>query len=165
MWLYGQRCSLSQGFAIVGPIQRSLRWGLLPAPDDSLSLDDLRSRAWEFSQKVTKNVARCDLTEHTAKVWEATMEDVAEGSTLGPFFSASKRCPSSLARKSGSPHNALRSITEKLGLPSTDVNVAALGWLRSKLPKGTDVQGWVLDERKAYRQIAVKPDQRRWSTV
>ena len=78
---------LSQGFAIVGPIQRSLRWGLLPAPDDSLSLDDLRSRAWEFSQKVTKNVAPCDLTEHTAKVWEATMKDVAEGSTFGPFFS------------------------------------------------------------------------------
>ena len=61
--------------------------------------------------------------------------------------------------------NDATTITEKLGLPSTDVNVAALGWLRSKLPKETDVQDWVLDERKAYRQIAVKPDQRRWSVI
>jgi len=63
---------LSQGFPIVGPIQRSMRWGVLPVPEDSLPLEDLRSRAWEFSQKVIKNVMRCDLTEHTAKVWEAT---------------------------------------------------------------------------------------------
>jgi hypothetical protein len=177
---------LSQGFAIVGPIQRSLRWGLLPAPDDSLSLDDLRSRAWEFSQKVTKNVARCDLTEHTAKVWEATMEDVAEGSTLGPFFSkqevsqflgtdewiptqrfevVQKNKVRGVDSATINGVNLATTITEKLELPSTDVNVAALRWLRSKLPKGTDVQGWVLDERKAYRQLAVRPDQRRWSVI
>ena len=61
--------------------------------------------------------------------------------------------------------NLATTITEKLELPSTDVNVAALRWLRSKLPKGTDVQGWVLDERKAYRQLAIRPDHRRWSVI
>ena len=71
-------------------------------------MGELRSRAWEFSQKVIKNVMRCEITEHTAKVWDATMEDVKEGSTLGPF-SLNKMFPSSLAPKSGSLHNVLRS--------------------------------------------------------
>ena len=177
---------LSQGFPIVGPIQRSMRWGQLPVPEDSLTLADLRSRAWEFSQKVIKNVMRCDLTEHTAKVWEATMDDVKEGSTLGPFFSrqevsqflgtdewiptqrfevVQKNKVRGVDSATINGVNVATMITEKLELPSTDVNVAALRWLRSKLPKEADVQGWVLDERKAYRQIPVRPDQRRWSVI
>ena len=177
---------LLHGFSIVGPIQRSGRWGLLQAPDEPLSMGELRSRAWEFSQKVIKNVMRCEITEHTAKVWDATMEDVKEGSTLGPFFSE-QDVSKFLGTKEWIPTqrfevvqknkvrgvdsatvngvNVATTITEKLELPSTDVNVAALRWLRSHLPERAEVLGWVLDERKAYRQIAVKPDQRRWSVI
>ena len=53
----------------------------------------------------------------------------------------------------------------KIELPSTDVNVAALRWLRSHVDKDEKIEGWVLDERKAYRQIGVKPDHRRWSVI
>ena len=54
-------------------------------------------------------------------------------------------------------------ITEKLELPSTDGNVAALRWLRTHCK--VNLEGWVLDERKAYRQIAVRPEHRKWSVV
>ena len=54
-------------------------------------------------------------------------------------------------------------ITEKLELPSTDGNVAALRWFRTHCK--VKLEGWVLDERKAYRQIAVRPDHRKWSVV
>ena len=61
--------------------------------------------------------------------------------------------------------NMASSVSEKLDLPSTDVNVAALRWLRSNVEEGSQIFGWVLDERKAYRQIAIKPDHRRWSVI
>ena len=60
--------------------------------------------------------------------------------------------------------NQVTVISEKLQLPSTDVNVAALRNLRSRFPD-EDLLGWVLDERKAYRQIAVRPDQRKFSVI
>lgn len=165
---------LVHGFSIVGPIQRSGRWHAMAGQDISLPLQDLRSRAWEFSQKVIKNVMRCEVTEHTAKIWEATMEDVAEGSTCGPFFSrqevsaflgtevwiptqrfevVQKNKVRGVDSATVNGVNVATVITEKLELPSTNVNVAALRWLRSHLPSGTSVHGWVLDERKAYRQI------------
>ena len=40
-------------------------------------------------------------------------------------------------------------ITEKLQLPSTDTNVAAVRSLRSAAPM-QPLGGWVLDEKKAY---------------
>ena len=54
--------------------------------------------------------------------------------------------------------------TEKLELPSTDANVAAIKWLRSWLPD-QPLQGWVLGERRAYRQIPISPAHRKWSVV
>ena len=60
--------------------------------------------------------------------------------------------------------NQITEISEKLQLPSTDSNVAALRRLRSLKPEEA-LCGWVLDERKAYRQVAVRPDQRKISVI
>ena len=55
-------------------------------------------------------------------------------------------------------------ISEKLQLTSTDLNVAVLRELRAR---GGDrpLAGWVLDERKAYRQLPVRPDHRKFSVI
>eukprot|EP00435_Cladocopium_sp_Y103_P024835 s708_g6.t1 len=79
---------LLHGFSIVAPIQRSRLWAALDTVDELLPVQALASRAWEFSGKVIKNVSRCEVTESTAKIWEATLKNVREGSSLGPFFSA-----------------------------------------------------------------------------
>ena len=55
-------------------------------------------------------------------------------------------------------------ITEKLQLPSTDLNVATLREIVT-CSGHQRLQGWVLDERKAYRQIPVKVDHRRFSVI
>ena len=60
--------------------------------------------------------------------------------------------------------NQITRISEKLQLPSTDTNVAALRKLRTVKP-GEKLAGWVLDERKAYRQVAVRPDHRKFSVI
>jgi len=60
--------------------------------------------------------------------------------------------------------NQVTKVTEKLQLPSTDSNVAAIRKIRSA-SNGQAVKAWVLDERKAYRQIAVRPDHRCYSVV
>ena len=55
-------------------------------------------------------------------------------------------------------------VTEKLELPCTDANVAVIKWLRSRLPD-KPLRGWVLDERRAYRQVPISPGHRKWSVV
>lgn len=60
------------GFPIVGPISRSYRWEVLNNKP-LIHEEELRDRAWEFSKKVVKNIAKCEVTEHTEKVWEATI--------------------------------------------------------------------------------------------
>ena len=74
---------------------------------EDLSLENLRSRGWEFSAKVNRNVARSEVTQHTEKVWEATMEDVAEKVTVGPFYSH-QEVSDLLGATGGSPHNGLK---------------------------------------------------------
>ena len=173
------------GFSIVGAVQRSYRWPKLSDTAPELEVPHLETRAWEFSTKVLKNVKRSEVSENTQKIWDSTMEDVAEGVTTGPFFSieevnnfvgTDKWIPTQrfeVVQKNKvrgvdsatiNGINMATGISEKIGLPSTDTNVAALRWLRSA-SKGEEIQGWVLDERKAYRQIAIRPDQRRWSVI
>eukprot|EP00913_Durusdinium_trenchii_P004004 g3708.t1 len=172
------------GMTIVGPISAAGRWPAFDKDQRNLSQVQLQQRAWEFSRKVTNNVAKCEVTENTQKVWDATIEDVKDGVTLGPFFD--KKAVSAIVGDPWIPtqrfevvqKNKVRGvdsatingvnqatvITDKLVLPSTDVNVAALRWLRSRV-HGEGLHGWVLDERKAYRQVPVHPDHRRWSVI
>eukprot|EP00435_Cladocopium_sp_Y103_P022126 s772_g5.t1 len=114
------------------------------------------------------------------------MEDVEENLTLGPFYSkeevdavlgvsewiptqrfevVQKNKVRGVDSATTNGINMASRIMEKLELPSTDLNVAALRWLRSNVPEGTQLQGWVLDERKACRQIPIRPDHRRWSVI
>ena len=110
------------------------------------------------------------------------MEDVEEAVSLDPSFSSSE--VSSVVGDPWIPTqrfevvqknkvrgvdsatvngiNTASSVSEKLDLPSTDVNVSALRWLRSNVVD-QPISGWVLDERKAYRQIAIRPDP--WSVI
>ena len=155
------------------------------ASADHLSVDSLRSRAWEFRSKVLKAIQRAPLTEHSPKVWEATLEDVAEGAAIGPFFEESevsefvgddhwiptqrfevvqKNKVRGVDSATSNGINMATVVTEKLELPSTDANVAVIKWLRSRLPDKA-LRGWVLDERRAYRQVPISPDHRKWSVV
>ena len=97
------------------------------------------------------------------------MEDCREGSCLGPFHTEAevdralgcsqwiptqrfaviqknkvRGCDSATFNKI----NVSAQISEKLQLPTTDLNVAVIRELRSKA-EGRQVSGWVLDERKA----------------
>ncbi|CAE7517169.1 unnamed protein product, partial [Symbiodinium microadriaticum] len=125
---------------------------------EHLSVDSLHSRAWEFRCKVLSAIRRAPATEHSPKVWEATLEDVEE-----PFFEESE-----VSKFVGDDHwiptqrfevvqknkvrgvdsatsngiNMATVVTEKLELPSTDANVAVIKWLRSRLPTNLFVDGF-----------------------
>lgn len=135
---------------------------------------------------MVRNVKKCEVTENTEKIWAATMEDVKEGVTVGPMFSrddvsellgsdqwihtqrfevAQRNKVRGVDSATANGVNMATTITEKIELPSTDANVAALRWLRSHISKDEKIEGWVLDETKAYRQIGVRPDHRRWSVM
>ena len=176
---------LFHGFPIVGEISRSGRWPAFDRHQDIVSLEELSNRAWEMRKKIVKRVQAVPVTENLSKIWEATVEDVQEGSCLGPFFSESevtevvqhqdwvptqrfevvqknkvRGCDSATTNLV----NRATVITEKLQLPSTDSNVAALRCLRSRSPLAK-LAGWVLDERKAYRQVAIDPAHRKFSVI
>ena len=166
---------LLHGFPIVGPIARSKRWPDYTKKQDSLPIEEAVARAWEIRKKIIKRVQRIPLTENSGKIWDSTVEDVQEGSCVGPLFEEAqvtkivgtdrwiptqrfevvqknkvRGCDSATTNLI----NRITIITEKLQLPSTDSNVAALRALRSQCPWEA-LAGWVLDERKAYRQVAV----------
>ena len=125
------------------------------------------------------------VTDNLKKIWEATLEDCQEGSCVGPWASEEEissflQCDDWIPTQrfevvqknkvrgcdSATTNliNQITEISEKLQLPSTDTNVAALRRLRSELPED-ELGGWVLDERKAYRQVAIRPDQRKFSVI
>ena len=135
---------------------------------EALPIQEAVNKAWEIRKKIVARVQAVSVSENLVKIWEATEEDVREGSTLGPFFDHEKvsevvgtdrwiptqrfevvqknkvrGCDSATTNLI----NPITVITEKLQLPSTDSNVAALRALRSLAP-GEKLAGWVLDERK-----------------
>ena len=177
--------ALLNGFPIVGPIDRSFRWGPYEKPQSTVSLDTLRQRAWEIRKKIINRVKGIPTSDNLLKIWEATIEDVEDGSCLGPFDSEQevsgvlgcddwiptqrfevvqknkvRGCDSATTNMI----NQATVITEKLQLPSTDTNVAAIRYLRSAAPM-QPLGGWVLDEKKAYRQVPINPGHRKYSVI
>ena len=176
---------LLQGFPIVGPIARSRRWPHYDKAVPVVPVQEALDRAWAMRSKIVNRVRSAPASENLTKIWEATLEDVSEGSTLGPFS-----CPDQVSEllqcedwiptqrfevvqknkvrgcdsATTNMINQVTVITEKLQLPSTDTNVAALRMMRSAMP-GAKFAGWVLDERKAYRQVAIRPDHRKFSVI
>ena len=176
---------LLHGFPIVGPIAPTKRWPPYNKDQKIIPVENALQRAWELRRKIVTRVANVPVTENLKKIWEATLEDVEEGSCLGPFRSENE-VTHHLAQEDWIPTqrfevvqknkvrgcdsattnmiNQVTQICEKLQLPSTDSNVAALRKLRSWAPDQS-LLGWVLDERKAYRQVAVRPDHRKFSVI
>ena len=177
--------TLLNGFPIVGPIARSHRWPAYEKPQQSVPIEDVLARAWAIREKIVKRALAVPSSANLQKIWDATLEDVAECSCLGPVFDQSevsrilgcddwiptqrfevvqknkvRGCDSATTNLI----NQATVITEKLQLPSTDSNVAALRKLRAMCP-GQDLAGWVLDERKAYRQVPIRPAHRKFSVI
>ena len=176
---------LLRGFPIVGKIAPSGRWPAYPKDQKVIPVEAALARAWELRTKIIKRVASIRISENLQKIWEATIEDVQEGSTLGPFTEEAQvtnvlKCDDWIPTQrfevvqknkvrgcdsaTTNMINQITEITEKLQLPSTDTNVAALRKLRSMLPE-EKLMGWVLDERKAYRQVAVQPSHRKFTVI
>ena len=176
---------LLSGFPIVGPIARSGRWPEFSKAQAAVPLEELMEKAWVLRKKIISRVQKVKVSESVQKIWEATLEDVREGSCLGPIESE-EDVSSLLGCEDWIPtqrfevvqKNKVRGcdsattnlinpatiITEKLQLPSTDSNVAALRRLRSAAP-WSSLAGWVLDERKAYRQVGILPSHRKFSVI
>jgi len=150
-----------------------------------VSLTELKAKAWDIRKKIISRVQGVPASENLIKIWEATIEDVSEGSSVGPFETEQevtkfldqddwiptqrfevvqknkvRGCDSATTNLI----NQATEISEKLQLPSTDSNVAALRSLRSKC-SDQEIAGWVLDERKAYRQVPIRPDHRKYSVI
>ena len=177
---------LLAGFPIVGRIEESNRWPRFVKPQDPVSIQNALDRAWEFKRKIFKRCATVPVNDNLRAIWKATIDDVAEGYSVGPL-PEKRQSPPSLDPKTGCRLSASRLskrtkfeaaivlhltnlvnrtavITEKLQLPSTGLNVATLTEIVTRSGHQR-LQGWVLDERMAYRQIPMKVDHRRFSVI
>lgn len=77
---------LGEGFPIVGPISRSGRWPPYEKDQKVIPPEVALSRAWELRKKIISRVQSVQCSGNLGKIWEATLEDVQEGSTVGPFY-------------------------------------------------------------------------------
>ena len=118
-------------------------------------------------------------------MWDATIEDVKEISAVGLFVSEkevtrflgqddwiptqwfevvqknkNRGCDSATSNMI----NPMTKISEKLQLPFTDLNVSVIWELRRSVID-RQIAGWVLDERKAYRQITILPNHGKFSVI
>ena len=146
-------------------------------PQTEWSEQMLRDRAWGIRMDVLTSVKRRPVTPELEEIMKATMEDVQEGSRVGPFGSTeevtkflgssswipTQRFAVSQANKvrgcdSATVNfvNVATVIQEKLQLPSTDQNVAVIRRLWAEA-EGCPIEGWVLDERG----LSADPDQAR----
>ena len=139
---------------------------------------------------MVESVRRKKVTPHATKIWEATVKDRDNNFTLGPFrtqeevsneLGADRWIPTErFAREQTNKIrgvdsatvndiNPATAISEDLALASTDENVnLIMAWRRAstkKLGKPAKLKGWVLDEKDAYRQIGVRPDQRKYAVI
>ena len=176
---------IMSGVTIVGDTACSRRWPQdRKAHIDAISVDQLQERAWEFRGKVVKVVSCSSVTVHSPKVWKATLKGVEEGSAIGPFFKqdlvskflgadcwistqrfeVQKNKVRGVDSATVNGINVATVVSEKLQLPSTDSGVAAIKFLLAA-GGGRRLSGWVLDERGAYRQVPIRPAERRWTVV
>ena len=117
-----------------------------------------------------KNINRCEVTENTKKIWESTLEDVAEGTTADPFF-FKEDVDKFLHTKEWIPTQRIE-VVQKNKCVQRDsqrdqpgdshhredrsrstfhrCQRAALRWLRSNVQEGLPIDGWVLWMRERH---------------
>ena len=174
---------LLEGLPIVGLIARSGRW-----PDHMheprMTMNEYHRKAWATRKKIEKKIKCKGVTKNSKKIWDNTIEDRDAGYCLGPFYEPEevdevvkdtewvptermdveqKNKVREVDSATVSLSNQLTAVTEKLKLPSTDRNV---GRIRRQLKKrNCKLKGWILDEKKAYRQIPVRPAHRKFTVI
>ena len=175
---------LMEGLPIVGLISASNRWPSHPH-QPRCSMQSFQTRAWATRTRLERRMKTRGTNKNSKVMWDNTLQDVEDGFTLGPFFDPKeidklvgsatwvpteridveqknkvRECDSATVSLS----NQMAAVTEKLQLPSTDKNVGVIKRML-KMKRSKVLKGWVLDEKKAYRQIPVKPSHRRFSVV
>ena len=180
--------SFIEGLPIIGPVQRSGRWTPMDAVPE-ITENELKDRAWEIRTDIINKVKKKGITMYSQAVWANTLKDVEAGYTIGPFTTIeqvndavgtsrwipTERVPviqKNKIREIDSATinciNKAQSVMEKLALSSTDANVTVIKMIQRGMKRSNKVRkikGWVLDERKAYRQIPVHPKHRRWAVI
>ena len=148
---------------------------------------ELPYRAGGIRQRVVKKLEKS--FEHSDPfyqrvIWEKSLEDVAEGYAVGPFYEegevecilgtpswiAMPRFPVLQADKvrpvddgSGSCANSFSYITEKLQVPTADLVVSTIRTLASSY--SGKLGAWIVDEKSAFRQLPVAPESRAVAVV
>ena len=169
---------LRSGFPIVGRIEESQRWPAFAKPQDPVPVQEALRRAWEFKKKIFQRCAAVPVNDNLRAIWKSTIEDsrtwrkatllarsrMRQWIPTQRFEVVQKNKVRGCGSATSNLVNRTAVITEKLQLPSTDLNVAVLREIYT-LSGRQRLHGWVLDERKAYRQIPVKVDHRRFTVI
>ena len=136
-------------------------------------------------QKLVKSFEHSDPI-HQRVIWEKSLEDVAEGYAVGPFYEegevecilgtpswiAMPRFPVLQADKvrpvddgsgTGSCANSFSYITEKLQAPTADLVISTIRTLASSY--SGKFGAWIVDEKSAFRQLPVAPESRAVAVV
>jgi len=171
---------IAEGMNVVGPVAKSHVWEEENV-EASKTLEEVMAGAWDYRQNLIKD---CKVNSYSDEIYKGTIEERDLGFCEGPMTpeqisehlgtdswlplhrfgieQKDKVRPIDNAQDNGA--NATSSRTEKLATSSIDNIVSTIrAWLMKH--QEIDLGVWALDEYKAYRQIPIAPEQRRYSVV
>ena len=154
-------------------------------PDpEAKPVEYLLERAWDIKFKITKNIKGTKLSDGLRKIWEQTIEDRDEGSSIGPFWSEAE-----VTEKLGTDQwvptqrfevhqknkvrgcdsatvnlvNVVTVVLEKLQLPSTDENVAVIRMLLPILQElRSELGSWTNAKHTGRSQSTPRTESSQW---
>ena len=179
------------GFPLIGAIAASNEWEVLvPKPWSFHPTEELAFRARGTRQRVHDKLKagfKSMPRRLSEAIWSKSLENVKKGVTMGPYTSEnevssffgtdtwiampmfpveqhSKIRPADDGSAGGSGANNYSHMTEKLEVPNMDGYMSVVRELHRRL--GTEeLGGWTEDESNAFRQVAIRPEDRRVAVV
>ena len=161
----------------MGRILPSHRWPAYEKPQKVIPVQEAMDRAWEIRRKVILRADSVPVSDDLRSLWASSaagpfssIEEVSQFVGADNWIPTQRFAVVQKNKVRGCDSatvnliNRITEIVEKLQLPSTDLNVAALRELRTRCG-GKKMRGWVLDERKAYRQVPIAPGHRKFSVI
>ena len=170
---------MAEGFPLMGWLPASNVFPSMLRPP-TIHPDCLKNMSSSISARTLAVTAPGDSHEDTVALWNATLGEVEEGFSIGPFepsvigsdcvvsprfglWQKGKLRP--IDNFSASSVNQCTGLPEKLKVEAVDEAAAVIKQWAASCGPGVELVGKTYDLRKAYRQLAIHPDQLKYAWI
>ena len=170
---------MAEGFPLFGWLPASNVFPSMLRPP-SIHPDCLKNMAASITARTLAVTKPSDSHEDNVGLWEATVAEVEEGFSVGPFEPSALHAGCVVSPRFGlwqkaklrpidnfsaSSVNQCTGLPEKLKVEAVDEAAAVIKQWAAQCGPGVELVGKTYDLRKAYRQLAIHPDHLKYAWV